>query len=706
MNHATVANAGYGGLVQRWLFVLLAIMMSLMVASPAMARRANGGLAGGVFVPPVGAPASMPPQFDLTGFLESATVDPTMCPAVADARLKGGTAKINGQTFIVPCNTVLQMPAFALTWADLWTMAPKDIMPLGSTASGLALSDVMAPGALGLLNTPWTDPTTGLPTSYSAPLPSHEFHVVGNVINGQYIAGLIFISQQSLNGGQGVISCIDYATGEMQVGGTPLPVGSACPTPAALAASGQKVTRVRMNDPIGRFGIVHGGPGSVGADVIEPGYDPRFTADTDNPTMHASTGYPVCIPSINPVNSFTDPITGTTVAAGIDPLCPMYNRPIVPNCKSHDPLTGLPAFGGQPPGFCTQWVMDPPGLHAPTSTATDPTVNAPLANGDTILFSGTMKADANGPYISAHTIEANLGIYTHPHTQPSYVFMEGVIVGTGGGTVGGVAIESTTKVAWGGFTTDPTELVDFYAMHQDPATGAPTEYYLGTQDPCCRPLGRFRTPVNNLGVFGEPQRIYRAVSRTMCQPAWPTRSAHAGDSDALLYGSCGDSGPDRNERFDRVESERARRGPVHLAQFRVHLCREPRHWRADNSGQLPGPAIPVLRFRPDCRTWHVGGRAARSGPLGVADGGPDFPLDPVSGCARCWHWRDSRWRRAAWAEARGHQLGHGGLGHRHSRLAYDRGTYRHGDGPEHARKHVLCVDGTGRSRHVLRRLRT
>jgi hypothetical protein len=517
MNHATVVNASYGGLVQRWLFVMLAIMMSVMVASPAMARRANGGLAGGVFVPPVNAPVPMPPQFDMTGFLEAATVDPTMCPAVTDARLKGGTAKINGQTIVVPCNTILQMPAFALTWADLWTLAPKDITPTGS---GLSLSDVVTSGALGLLNTPWTDPNTGLPTSYTSALPSHEFHVVGNVINGQYIAGLIFISQQSMNGGQGVISCIDYATGEMQVGGTVLPVGTTpCPLPTQLAASGQKVTRVRMNDPIGRFGIVHGGPGSVGADVIEPGYDPRFTMDTDNPTMHSSVGYPVCIPSINPVNPITNPITGATILPGVDPLCPMYNRPIAPNCKGHDPLTGLPALGAQPPGYCTTWVMDPPGAHALDPNATDPTVNAPLATGDTIVFHGTMKADANGPYISAHSIEANLGIYTHPHTQPSYIFMEALIVGTGGGTVGGVAIESTTKVAWTGFTTDPTELVDFYAMHQDPVTGAASEYFLGTQDPCCRPLGRFRTPVNNLGVFGEPQRNYRAVSRTMCQPA-------------------------------------------------------------------------------------------------------------------------------------------------------------------------------------------
>jgi hypothetical protein len=520
MKRATVAKVGYGRLALPWFFVLLAIM-SFMIAGPAMARRTNGGLVGGVVPTPVLAPAvGLPAQFDLTGILQSATIDPTMCPAVTDPRLKGGTARINGQTIIVPCNTILQMPAFATTWADLWNLAPKDIMPKGSTASGIALGDIMTPGALGLLNTPWTDPSTGLATNYSGALPSHEFHVIGNVINGKYIAGLIFISQQSLNSGQGVISCIDYATGEMQVGGTVLPVGATpCPTPAQIAASGQNVARVRMNDPVGRYGIVHGGPGTVGSDVIEPGYDPRYTADTDNPTMHSALGYPVCVPRFNPVNPVTDPTTGVVFAAGTDVLCPMYNRPITPNCKSFDPLTTLPAFGGQAAGYCTTWVMDAPGAHtAAKPDATDPNLAAPLAPGDTITFSGTLKVDANGPYISAHTIAANLGIYTQPHTKPAYVFMEGVLVGSGGGGVGGLAVEATSKVSWTGFSTDPTELVDFFAVHQDPVTGAPSEFFLGTYNPCCTPLGRFRTPANNIGAFGEPQRNYRAVSRTMCQP--------------------------------------------------------------------------------------------------------------------------------------------------------------------------------------------
>jgi hypothetical protein len=494
MKHTSV-RSWVAGRSQRWLFVLLA-MMSFIVAGPALAARINGGL--GIPGPaPLLQPAPVPPQFDITGFIQDATLAPvgSMCPSVTDPRLMGGTVTLNGQKIIVPCNTILQMPAFAATWADLFTMAPADITPAGKI--GLSLTEPFVPGTAGLLNS--------LPTGFNSPLPSHEIQVVGNVIKGQYIAGLIFISQQPLNAGQGIISCIDYATGELQVGGVIQPHGSPCTLPAPAG-----VARVRMNDPVGRYGIVHGGKGCLAAgtcDVEEAGYDPRFTADTDNPTMHSALGYPICIPAFNP-----------TVT--MDAKCPIYNRPTVPNCKGFDPLTGLPPFGAQAgvAGYCTTWVMDPPGSHtAAKPDATDPTLAAPLVIGDTIGFHGTLKADANGSYISAHTIDANLGIYTQPHTKPAYVFMEGVLVGTGGGPVGGLAVETTTKVSWVGFTTDPTELVDFFSLHQDPITGAVTEFYLQTYDPCCTPLGRFRSPANNIGAFGEPQRNYRAVSRNACQ---------------------------------------------------------------------------------------------------------------------------------------------------------------------------------------------
>src|ERR1700750_3256111 len=60
------------------------------------------------------------PQFDMLGFIQSATLDDgSMCPNV-DPLLVGGTVTLNGITMIVPCNTILQMPATALTWAQLF----------------------------------------------------------------------------------------------------------------------------------------------------------------------------------------------------------------------------------------------------------------------------------------------------------------------------------------------------------------------------------------------------------------------------------------------------------------------------------------------------------------------------------------------------------------------------------------------------------
>ena len=59
-------------------------------------------------------------QFDLTGFLQEATLDPT-CTANAHC---GGTLKVNGHVVIVPKETVVIFPANALTWQELFLQAP------------------------------------------------------------------------------------------------------------------------------------------------------------------------------------------------------------------------------------------------------------------------------------------------------------------------------------------------------------------------------------------------------------------------------------------------------------------------------------------------------------------------------------------------------------------------------------------------------
>src|SRR4051812_16457357 len=56
MKRATSVHGGYGGLSLRWLCLVLFLITSLFT-SPAMARRINGGLAGGVLVPPAIAPS-------------------------------------------------------------------------------------------------------------------------------------------------------------------------------------------------------------------------------------------------------------------------------------------------------------------------------------------------------------------------------------------------------------------------------------------------------------------------------------------------------------------------------------------------------------------------------------------------------------------------------------------------------------------------
>ena len=189
-------------------------------------------------------------QFDMTGFIQQATLDRP------NDIFSGGTITVNNVKIIVPYYTILQMPAFALTWQELFTKAPA---PYTGLQTGLAMQDIPKP-------------------KYT-----YEVQVVGNRLpDGSHIAGLLFISQQSLHSGQGWITSINYATGEITVDG---------------------ITRVKPNDPIARFSKGFG-------TGVSP--DQRFTIDEDNPTVRASSSYPMCIPRVAP--------------PAIDALCPQKNR--------------------------------------------------------------------------------------------------------------------------------------------------------------------------------------------------------------------------------------------------------------------------------------------------------------------------------------------------------------------------------------------
>jgi hypothetical protein len=386
-------------------------------------------------------------QFDVTGFIQSATLGGPGSGSGSGAH-QGGFITVNDQVITVPSETIVILPANALTWEELFALAPA---PYTGAATGMALSDV------------------------PAPLTTYEAHVIGNRVLGGpggadvYIAGLIYISQQALNTGAGYINCIIYTTGELRVGGL---IGN-CATGA----------RVQLNDPV----ITAAGDVALGTGRYSRGQspDPRFQADQDNPTIASTTGFPMCVPRV-----LADPnIAGNPD----DAVCPVTQRRLVGdaaiNCL-------FPATVG---ARCTNFTMKPPGGGSP-----DPTIQAPFEVGDWVTYAGTLVQDCaitgcpgGGPtagpmpaapgatYISAHTINNNAAIYTAPGTNPAYVSTEVTLVGTGGLTVFGAG-EATARTRFEGMTTDvdPTavaqRLIHLYGVDFNPNTGATTDRDFGT----------------------------------------------------------------------------------------------------------------------------------------------------------------------------------------------------------------------------------
>jgi K319-like protein len=445
--------------------------------------------------------------FTLTGFIQAMTLDNP-----ADV-LSGGTVTVNGVKVTIPRNTVIVMSASNITWQELWAFAP---CPWG-LATGTGPAGQAPPtgacttggnGQTGLaLSDSFTDPSTGAVTK---PLTTHEVTITGNrVVTGtplldQYVAGVVYMAQQSLNVGTGFINFIDYATGTLHVGGQP---GVSAPTD----------TLIQINDPIGRFGR-----------VVSP--DPRWTADTDNPTIHSKTGYPMCIPRAVPPPAV---VVGADPPVETDPLCPQRNRPLdtagapLGNFTLCNPGASMNVFtaGGQlqcgpntPPAFAgvinaIATVVANLGTGISTSDATN---QAPFMVGDSIEWSGTLQIDPTGAltgtgvakqqYVSAYNIVANLGIYTAPGQTPAYLEMEVTKLGVGGTAITApvpVPQEITTRIVARGFFTDPQRLVDLYAVQVDPCSGAETEVLMLGRIPNRTggvPWGRWRD-VDNAGLF-------------------------------------------------------------------------------------------------------------------------------------------------------------------------------------------------------------
>ena len=353
-------------------------------------------------LPPRAAFSQTVTPFQIVGHIQRLTLDSPADP------LSGAKLTVNGVEVVLPKNLVIQLPAAYFTAQQLFDKAQGVSKKYGE--AGLALSDKFPP------------------------LAAFEVAVSGDVVNGVYLAGLVAISQQSLNIGAGFIHHIDTATGMMCVGGSP----------TAVTCAGSD-TRIRLNDPAldasdpfagdGRYGKPNPAPPPVGMDDPNSRYpDPRFTVDQGNPTVHALTGYPMCVPRA--VN---------------DAQCPSQNRPAE--------LT---------------FVMDSVDLVPPIKLGNnaikacpscDANKQAPVRVGDYITFSGTRARDPQvGDFLSVHTLVANVGIYTKPGGR-AYVSLEESLLGTRGPIVDcGAAAECQDRLKVEGFTTDPSRRVSVYAV--------------------------------------------------------------------------------------------------------------------------------------------------------------------------------------------------------------------------------------------------
>jgi hypothetical protein len=477
-----------------------------VLAGPTAGAFAKGGTAkpppgatASFTIPTLGNPAFSPPGgaadvhgFDDTGYIQSATVSSAACPGRTTNL--GGSVTINGNLITIPCNTIVQMPANTLSW-DEFVGDGSQVKSFPSTQSWNSLN------------------------TYAA----FELQVQGNIVAGKRIGALAFASQQSMNVGSGTIVGFDYGKGIMKIAS-----GRADPT------------IVQINDPIGRF--------STGQSP-----DERFSIDEDNPTIHAGTGYPMCIPR-------TDP------AAGADPQCPQLNRPkpVAAHCRDFIDagLNPLPTSGnlnapaaGQT--YCSQFVMPDPAKRK--ATEPDPSKQAPFEVGDFVSYSGTLQHDGDADYISAHTIEANVGIYTQPGTQPAYLAIGEFGVGTADPNAvaaGGLVDQETQdRLFLESETTDVVTPVDIYMMDADsakagvvrnrwvttaemtgaaasptnPAGGGITTQFVGPQPQ----RARIRANKAPAGLLSQPTRTVRVAQRTLCQPQAPDTSGTDANTNEL-----------------------------------------------------------------------------------------------------------------------------------------------------------------------------
>lgn len=370
-----------------------------------------------------GAIAQTPqPSFSLLGYIQQLDVDDLNDP------LSKGRVRVNGIDVTLPKNLLITMPGQYLTLNDLFRgKQPAPATP-AAKPSGLALGDTPPPRV------------------------PFEIQLIGNIVAGEYIAGVAKIVQQDLNEGSGFIRAIDHAKGELLVGP---PTGTA-------------VARVRLNDPLGRHGKTNTAKGA-------PAMDERFALDPDNAAVVAMTGFPMCIPRD---------------AAG-DADCPSTNRHPSERRFTCGPVSVEPT--------------------APALTGCDAAKRAPLQIGDYVGYAGMLVEDTPGNFFTAaHALGANTGIYTSPGRDPSYVFVEETIVGVLGEIFPPIDQEETSRFHIVGFATDPSRTIDVFMVDVAP-DGAESERLMTRLQPqLVGQIGRFRATLPSKANFLPATRDVRA----------------------------------------------------------------------------------------------------------------------------------------------------------------------------------------------------
>ena len=450
----------------RRLFALVrtgAMLLGFALVSLAMltqAVQAKGGVGGGAVPGAIplsvgtATPPGQPAPFDIIGAIQSFS-------ALSLGNVySGGTIMVNGISVMIPANLVVTLPAAYMTVGQLFGASPQ---------SGLALLDV------------------------PAPIAAYEATISGNIVGGVYIAGLVSIAQQSANTANGYIRIINYATGELCVGSTPGTPG----TPCAAADA-----RVVINDPDGRYGLANGAGGAGG----KASPDARFTVDADNPTIHARSGYPMCVPRVAP--------------PAIDAKCPMVNRP-KDTLGAFMPLYVMDSNAMTAPAQFVGLVIPPCG------PACNVNEQAPLVVGDYITYSGILAKNVSGGiYVAAYALEANVGIYTRSGGKPFYMYMDAPLISTGPAACPANA-ECQARLKTSIFVTDPFLTPAMYAVDETQA-GDRTSRQLPSTLTNTAVLGRFVFVTDkDTRVLGGVNGVTREIMG---------RAANLGDGGIVSYG--------------------------------------------------------------------------------------------------------------------------------------------------------------------------